>query len=552
MLEQLAVLAEVALRWRDVAARLDADGAQRVLGRALRDPAVRRGPRDDDVVALADLERAEHRLDPRPAALDVDALVADAVAVPRARGAGDGVRQAHVTVAEQQPAAGDDVGVLDDLRGEQVVRLQVPRQQRVVGGRAEVADAPLAVLRDGRGDVAVVEQAGVAAEALLAHELLVVELADLAAPGGSPVLGVPLRGDAAHRLVVRHCCCPPRRGRGRGRPRRASEQGMPPDGPVGIPARPTVRVRVAIAVVGACRRRPPVRAGAPRRLARMPTTTRCCPHPATRGVPPGRRRGRASRHAGTARLVRRLRRPAARPGRLGGRPRARARRAGCRRRRRRRRPASRGRARRPPGADPATLISAGSTRCATTRRVRVVGAELGWYDGWSTTCRRLPLAVEMPRGPDGDRAVAEVRTAHREGLAVVAEVPHRPHRRRGPGPTRPSSPPSCGSSRPRCRSSSPAGCTTPCAAPTRSPACPRRTTACSTSCSPRRPRSRAPATDEVAALLAVRDASALADLVAAWPDDTAARVRAAFTAYGCCTVTDPLGELADLGLLPAP
>jgi hypothetical protein len=58
--------------------------------------------------------------------------------------------------------------------------------------------------------------------------------------------------------------------------------------------------------------------------------------------------------------------------------------------------------------------------------------------------------------------------------------------------------------------------------------------------------------DEVAALLAVRDATALADLVAAWPDDTATRVRGAFTAYGCCTVTDPVGELADLGLLARP
>ena len=58
--------------------------------------------------------------------------------------------------------------------------------------------------------------------------------------------------------------------------------------------------------------------------------------------------------------------------------------------------------------------------------------------------------------------------------------------------------------------------------------------------------------DEVAALLAVRDATALADLVAAWPDDTASRVREAFTAYGCCTVTDPVGELADLGLLARP
>ncbi len=57
---------------------------------------------------------------------------------------------------------------------------------------------------------------------------------------------------------------------------------------------------------------------------------------------------------------------------------------------------------------------------------------------------------------------------------------------------------------------------------------------------------------ELAALLAVRDATALADLVAAWPDATAAAVREAFTAYGCCTVTDPVGELADLGLLHRP
>ncbi len=57
---------------------------------------------------------------------------------------------------------------------------------------------------------------------------------------------------------------------------------------------------------------------------------------------------------------------------------------------------------------------------------------------------------------------------------------------------------------------------------------------------------------ELAGLLAVRDATALADLVTAWPDATAAGVREAFTAYGCCTVTDPVGELADLGVLPRP
>ena len=55
--------------------------------------------------------------------------------------------------------------------------------------------------------------------------------------------------------------------------------------------------------------------------------------------------------------------------------------------------------------------------------------------------------------------------------------------------------------------------------------------------------------DEVAGLLAVRDAQALAALVGAWTPETATRVRAAFTAYGCCTVTDPIDELTALNLL---
>ena len=53
-------------------------------------------------------------------------------------------------------------------------------------------------------DVAVVEQGGVRGEALLAHELLVVELPTLPAPRRATVLGVPLGRDAALLLVVRH------------------------------------------------------------------------------------------------------------------------------------------------------------------------------------------------------------------------------------------------------------------------------------------------------------------------------------------------------------
>ena len=50
-------------------------------------------------------------------------------------------------------------------------------------------------------------------------------------------------------------------------------------------------------------------------------------------------------------------------------------------------------------------------------------------------------------------------------------------------------------------------------------------------------------------LLEIRDADALADVVAGWSTPDIAGVRAALTGYGCCDVTDPIGELVDLGLL---
>lgn len=50
-------------------------------------------------------------------------------------------------------------------------------------------------------------------------------------------------------------------------------------------------------------------------------------------------------------------------------------------------------------------------------------------------------------------------------------------------------------------------------------------------------------------LLESRDASALADIVAGWSSPDVAAVRAAFTGYGCCDVTDPIDELHELGLL---
>lgn len=50
-------------------------------------------------------------------------------------------------------------------------------------------------------------------------------------------------------------------------------------------------------------------------------------------------------------------------------------------------------------------------------------------------------------------------------------------------------------------------------------------------------------------LLEIRDADALADIVSGWSSPDIAAVRAAFAGYGCCDVTDPIGELGELGLI---
>ncbi len=204
-----------------------------------------------------------------------------------------------------------------------------------------------------------------------------------------------------------------------------------------------------------------------------------------------------------------------------------------------------------PGADPAT-VTAAVDALGGDARVRVVGAELGWYDGWyEALAGLLPLAVETPRGPDADRAFAEVRTAHREGLPVVLKL------RTGPTPTWPW--PDEAELAAFLRLAAPEvpfkltgglhhavrGSYDVAGVPEENHGVLNVLLATSAALDGAGP-------DEVTALLGLRDAVALADLVAAWPDSTAAAVRAAFTAYGCCTVTDPLGELTDLGLLPQP
>jgi hypothetical protein len=56
----------------------------------------------------------------------------------------------------------------------------------------------------------------------------------------------------------------------------------------------------------------------------------------------------------------------------------------------------------------------------------------------------------------------------------------------------------------------------------------------------------------VSGILATPAASSLASDVSRWSDDLCAQVRSALRSFGCCGVTDPIGELAELGLIEEP
>jgi hypothetical protein len=181
--------------------------------------------------------------------------------------------------------------------------------------------------------------------------------------------------------------------------------------------------------------------------------------------------------------------------------------------------------------------------------VQVAGAEVGWFDGWvQALAGALPLAVEIPRGADQPRAITEIRAACEAGHPVVAKF------RTGPTPAwawpdeaelaevlRSMAPQVpfklTGGLHHAARGTYEVGGV---AEENHGILNVLLATAAALD---------GAGHDEVAGLLAVRDAQALAALVGAWTPETATRVRAAFTAYGCCTVTDPIDELTALNLL---
>src|SRR5215207_1689279 len=205
-----------------------------------------------------------------------------------------------------------------------------------------------------------------------------------------------------------------------------------------------------------------------------------------------------------------------------------------------------------PGSDPAVL-AAGPHVLRDEVGIQVVGVELGWEQGWRDLgLEDVGVVLEVPRGPDQAVAVADVRTAVGEGLPVLAKL------RTGATPTW------------EWPDATELGAFLLLVAGLQVPfkltgglhhavrgtydvagVAERNhgvlnvllaTAAALEDAGP----------EEIAAVLELTDGTALAELVRAWTTARTADARRAFTAYGCCTVTDPIDELADLGLLPRP
>ena len=205
-----------------------------------------------------------------------------------------------------------------------------------------------------------------------------------------------------------------------------------------------------------------------------------------------------------------------------------------------------------PGTDRAALVptlAAARAALVDDGRVRLVGAELGWYDQWcDDLAGQLPLAVEAPRGPDGDHAVEQVRDAHREGLPVVAKF------RTGPTPawawpdeaelatflriTAPEVPfKLTGGLHHAVRGTYEVA------------GVPEENHGVLNVLVATRVATMGAAAPDVAVVLAQRNPGPLVEMAQAWDDETSADVRRAFRSFGCCEVTDPLGDLAALGVL---
>jgi hypothetical protein len=158
-------------------------------------PAMQDAAVDDEIVALAEREVAEYRLQRAPSLAHVHQLVRLRVAVEvRVVLVGLDVEHGHFVVEEERHPIEGRAPAFLHLRGAEV---PVPQRMVGVGLVLRFPEAPRRLHRGGRMDV--IEQRGGSGEPLVSHQLLGVDPAIGLAEGD-----VALPGDLAHGVIDRH------------------------------------------------------------------------------------------------------------------------------------------------------------------------------------------------------------------------------------------------------------------------------------------------------------------------------------------------------------
>lgn len=199
-----------------------------------------------------------------------------------------------------------------------------------------------------------------------------------------------------------------------------------------------------------------------------------------------------------------------------------------------------------PGVDPSVVVSA-VQRLSGSDSAEAAGAELGWFPGWrDLPVGGLPLTLEIPRGADRDRALEDVRAGVDEaGHVVQAKF------RTGATPTWDW--PDEGELARFVHDCARLG------VPFKLTGGLHHAVRADHDGDPQHgvlnvllavhSAAHDGALAAVESVLAQRSPDLLADAVLGLDDAAATRVRSLLTAYGCCEVTDPIGELDALGLL---
>lgn len=200
-----------------------------------------------------------------------------------------------------------------------------------------------------------------------------------------------------------------------------------------------------------------------------------------------------------------------------------------------------------PGTPPAEVVAAWQTVRHAPGAV-VVGAELGWSPDWREAAIDVPLSLEVPRGPAQAEALDDLAADATDSARLQAKF------RTGATPTWawPDEPELAGFIRAAVDHDLGFKLTGGLHHAVRGSYSGEEQHGLLNVLTAVRWALNGDEADELVPLLAERDPAVLVGHVTRMSAADAAIVRAFFTAYGCCQVTDPITELTTLGLLEGP